>query len=123
MKRYATIVLCIACLSTACLDPFLWDEKRVIGNIYLAKNENAYVFLAMKHDGSNYLPLTDDHVLEVVVVDSVVYIKQIGRGNFIDTSYCSISLRNWEKTAYGEDVYEAMKRTAIAGKGIAVTGW
>lgn len=121
MRKYTTILLCVACLGTACLDQ--WDEKKVIGNIYLTKNENAYVCLGSKYDESTYMPLSDDDVLEVVVVDSVIYIKQIRRGDFVDTNYCSISLKHWQKNACSGDVYEAMKRTATAGKGVVVTGW
>ncbi|SJZ49043.1 hypothetical protein SAMN04488128_101450 [Chitinophaga eiseniae] len=124
MKRYRTLYLIIACLLTACLDPFLQDEKKITGNLYLLKNENHDISVGVGGDGSNYQLLTDGQVVEVFVADTNLYVKEIVNWNAIDTVYNSMSMTNdRENVTCDRYTYDSVKNLVVLRKGIIISGW
>lgn len=124
MKRDVIISLTFTCLATACLDPFLQDEKKISGNFYLLKNENHDLSVGVGIDGSSYQILTGGQVVEVFVADTDLYVKEVTNWNTIDTVYSSISMaRDRENLTCDRYTYDSVKNVVALRKGIIISGW
>lgn len=116
--------LIMMCIVNGCLDPFIEDKKKVIDDIYLLKNELRHVSLVHNWDGENGAELIEPEVLEVIVADSTIYVKQIDNWDAIDTTYYSINLTNrMEKYPCSGDTYNSVRNVVSVQNGIIVSGW